>query len=98
QKNDISLPFLDRKIKVPDPFICSRQIGELMIVGRKKSSRSPRHVMETLRHRPGDGYPVKRARAPADFIQQDETALSCIMQNIRGLLHLHHESRLAARQ
>src|SRR5215831_18907802 len=98
QKNDVALPFLNRKVEVPDPFLGPRQIGELVIVRRKKSARSPRHIMKALRHGPGDRDPVKRARAPTHFIEQDEATLSCMTQDIRGLLHLHHESRLSARQ
>ena len=40
---------------------------------------------------------VGRGAAP-DFVEQDERAIGGVMQDLRGLAHLHHERALAGRQ
>ena len=50
-----------------------------------------------LGHRPRQAQAVERRRAAADLVEDDEAAGRRRVQNRRGLLHLDHERRLAAR-
>ena len=50
-----------------------------------------------LGHRPGDAQPVEGRRAAADLVEHDQAARGGAVEDVRGLLHLDHEGRLAAR-
>ena len=53
-------------------------------------------VVEKFGHAPGDGKSVEGRRAAADLIEDHETAIARVVHDVRGLVHLHHESRLTA--
>ena len=46
---------------------------------------------------PGEAQPVEGRRAAADLVEDDEAARRGAVQDVRRLLHLDHEGRLAAR-
>ena len=55
-------------------------------------------LVQMLDRRPGYGEPVEGRGAAADFVQNDQRALAGLIEDRRGLDHLDHESRVAARQ
>lgn len=68
-----------------------------MIVGGEEGLR-PHGIVEMLHDRPGQTEPIEGAGASPDFIQHDEAPRRGIVEDVRGLAHLHHEGRLPAGQ
>ena len=55
-------------------------------------------VVDRLDHRPGDGEAVIGRGAAADLVEDDEAARRRLGEDRRGLDHLDHEGRAAARE
>ena len=64
--------------------------------GEQASSRQP--GCADARRCPREAQAVERARAAADFVEDHQAARRGVVQNVRGLAHLHHERGLPARQ
>ena len=50
--------------------------------------------MEVFSHRPGNAQPIVGARTTTDLIENNQTALCCIIQNIGRFIHLDHKRRV----
>ena len=55
-------------------------------------------VMQMLDRGPGDRQPVEGGGAAADLVQDDQRARAGLIEDSRGLHHLHHKGRAPARQ
>ena len=64
-------------------------------MGREERARLD-FVVQKFRHAPGDGETVEGRSAAADLIENDEAPLGRVVHDIRRLVHLDHEGRLAA--
>ena len=53
--------------------------------------------VDILHNGPRNGNAVVRTRATSEFIKKHQTAIGHIVENIRSLAHLHHESGIAGR-
>ena len=97
QEYDVALPLLDPHGGVEQPRQFCRQRGELVIV-RGEQRPAAVALMQMLDRRPGDRQPVEGRGAPADFVKNHQRAFAGLIENHRGLDHLHHEGGAAARQ
>ncbi len=68
--------------------------GKLVVMGGKQGSDMRFFVAKVFHRRPGDGKPVVGAGSPPDFVQDDQAASLCIVENIRKLAHFHEEGGL----
>ena len=68
------------------------------MVVRGKQRATAIALMQVLNRRPGDRQPVEGRGAPADFVKNHQRAFAGLIENHRGLDHLHHEGGAAARQ
>src|SRR5690606_2156072 len=75
----------------------ARQLGDLEVVGGEQS-KGAHAVCQVIGTGPGQGQAVEGAGAATDFVQQHQTALGGVVQNIGGLRHLHHKGGAAAGQ
>ena len=48
---------------------------------------------ELFGNRLSQGAAIRRAGSPADFVENDQTPLGCMLQDVRRLHHLNHKSR-----
>ena len=55
-------------------------------------------VVQVLDDAPGEAQPIERAGAAANLVQDDQAARRSIVQDVRRLAHLDHESGLSTRQ
>ena len=70
-----------------------------MIVGGEEGPGAERRgVVDVFRRRPGDAEAVEGARSPPDLIQDDQTPFCGMAEDVRHLVHLHHEGALPPRQ
>ena len=66
-----------------------------MIMRCKKRFRANLlRICDIFQHRPRDGKPIKGACSSPDFIQNQQTFVRCVMQNIRNLCHFYHKRAL----
>ena len=73
-----------------------RQVGELVIMGGEQRLRPDFGVGgQIFGDRPRDAQTVERRRSSADLVEDDETARRGGVEDVRRLLHLHHERRVA---
>jgi len=74
-----------------------REPRELVEMGGEE--RPGAHALEDREaDGPGDGEPVACPGAPPDLVHDDEAAVAGAAQDVRGLVHLHQEGRLSARE
>ena len=97
QKNDLLVPFAHRDVEIADAAALLRELGQLVVVRREKRAR-PDLVVQKFRHAPCDRESVEGGCSAADFIQNDEAALSRVVYDVRCFVHFDHEGRLAARK
>ena len=97
QENDLLVPFAHRDVEIAHAARVPRQLGQLVIMGREKRARLDL-VVQKFRHAPGDRKAVEGRSAAADLIQNDQAALGRVVHDVRRLVHLDHEGRLAARE
>ena len=77
----------------------TRQVSQLVIVGRKERTRLDlRYVVQVFGDRPRDTDPVKGTGPAADLVEHDQATRRRVIQDIRRLLHLHHEGAASANQ
>ena len=66
--------------------------------GEEGLGRPFRRVVEVFRDCPGDAQAVEGARAPADFVEEDEAFGRRVVEDVRGLVHLDEEGAFAPGQ
>ena len=91
------VPFPHGDVKIRHAFAFLGQFRQLVIMGREQRARFD-FIVEKFRHAPGDRESIEGRSPAADFIENDETALRRVVHDVRRLVHLHHEGRLAARE
>ena len=65
------------------------QLAQLVIVrGKERLCADALRVQQVFHHRPGDGQAVKRAGAPADFVENDQRAAGGGAQDGLSLIHI----------
>ncbi len=97
QEHDLVLPLLHA-------HRVGRQRGQpllertqLVIVGGEQGA-APVDVVQMFERRPGDRQAIEGRRAATDLVEDDEAPRRRLVQDGRGLDHLDHEGRAAARQ
>jgi hypothetical protein len=68
---------------------------ERVVVRREEQAALPARAHHVLEHRVRDRVAVKRARAAAELVEDDERRGGCAAQDARALGALDHERRLA---
>ena len=82
-------------LKFRTPSLRDGKFRQLVIMGGKEGPRPERRgIVNIFRHRPGDAETVEGARPPADLVQDDEAPLRGVAEDVRHLVHLHHEGAL----
>ena len=71
--------------------------GQFVIVGGKKAPAFI-NFMEVFDHRPRNRQTVKGCRPTADFIQDHQGAVGCLIKDRGGFDHFNHEGRTTACQ
>ena len=97
QEHDVALPFLDPHGGVEHPRQLCRQRGQFVIM-RGKQRAAAVVLMQMFDRGPGDRQAVERRGAAPDLVEDDERAFAGLVQDCRGLDHLHHEGGTATRQ
>ena len=97
QEHDLVAPLAHRDVQVLDRRQVGRDLGQLGVVGGEQRARA-RHLGQVLGDRPGERDAVEGARAPPDLVEDHEAAVGRVVEDVRGLAHLDHERRLAARE
>src|SRR5581483_1551537 len=99
QEDDLLVPLLHGDIEVRDARTRLREIRDLVIVrGKQRDAAALGVIVQVFDDRPCERQPVERRRAAPDFVEDDERSLRRIVENVRGLVHLDHERRFAARE
>ena len=70
----------------------------MIVRGKERLRADFRGVNQILDHRPGDAQAIERAGASSDLVEDDQRVCRRAAQDVRHLVHLHHERGLAARQ
>ena len=97
QEDDLVLPLARRDVRVYDARQRVGQIGELVIVRREQRLGPAARVRRQIfGDRPRNAQTIEGGGAASDFIEHHQAARGGAMENVRGLLHLHHECGLAA--
>ena len=97
QKNDLFIPFAHGDVEIRYPFSFRGELGQLVVMGREERPR-PDFVVEEFGYAPSDGKSIESGRAAANLVEDHEAALARVVNDVRGLVHLDHEGRLAARK
>ena len=71
--------------------------GQLVVVRREQRAAAV-DLVQMLERRPGDRQAVEGRGAAADLVEDHKAARPGLVQDRRGLDHLDHEGRAAARQ
>ena len=96
QEQDLAVLLAHAHVGVVDPGESVRHAVEFVVMGgEQRLGAALRVLVQELGDGPRDADAVVRARAPADFIEQDERAVRQVVQDGRGFVHLHHERRFA---
>ena len=73
------------------------ELGELLVMRREERARAALGVaVQVLDHRPGDREAIVGRGAAADLVEDKERARGGVVQDVRRLVHLDHEGRVAA--
>src|ERR1043166_2854466 len=97
EENNLLVPFADGDIEIADAFAFYRELRQLVVMRCEQCSRFDL-VMEKFGDAPGDRQTIERRCPAADLIENHEAALGGIVNDVRGLVHLHHERGLPARE
>ena len=97
QEHHVAVPFLHPHGGVVQPLELRGQRRHLVEM-RGEQRAAAIALVQVLDGRPGDGEAVERRRAAADFVEDHQRALAGLIEDRRGLDHLDHEGRMAARQ
>ena len=87
----------DRDTVVVDAVQPSLELGELVIMGGEEGLR-PNDLRDVLDHGPGDAEAVEGRGTAADLVEDQQRLRRRIPEDIRHLVHLHHEGRLPGRE
>ena len=94
QKNNLIVPLTHRDVEIADATALLGEFGQLVIVGCEESARFD-FVVEKFRHAPCDGQPIERGCSSADLIENDETSLRGVVDDVGSFIHFDHERGLA---
>ena len=97
KEDDLTVYLTHRDIEVTDTVQRGLHLIELVIVRSKKGLSVRRMVMDVLDNSPSDRDTVISGGAASQLIKEDETALTEVIKDSRGFVHLHHKSGLALR-
>ena len=97
QEDDVALPFLYPHRVAGEAIELRGERGQLVIMRREQGAAAIA-VVEMLDRSPGDREPVIGRGAAADLVEDDEGARPRLVEDRRGLDHLDHEGRAAARE
>ena len=95
QEDDLVVPLPHRHIVVLNACPVLRQHRKLVVMGGEKRAR-PNLIIKMFGNAPGDLQAIKSRCTTANFIKDYEAAITGIVHDEGSLIHLHHESRLAA--
>ena len=96
QEHDVVLPFARRHVGVDDAGPAIGQVRQLMVMrGEERLGPGRRMARQVLRDGPGDAQPVEGRCAAANLVEHDQAPRGGRVQDVGGLLHLHHEGGLA---
>ncbi len=96
EEYDLVPRLLDRHMEILYPLEAGRHLVQFMVMGGKQHLRPASGMfVQVFGDGPCDGYAVKRARPPADFIHQHQAAVGNIVQYTRSFVHFHHKRRLS---
>ncbi len=96
QEYDAAVGLGDRYVHVDDAVVCGGHLVELVVVGGKEGlGAQVAVVVDVLDDGPGDGYAVVCRCAAAQLVEEYERAGAHVVEDGGGLVHLHHECRLA---
>ena len=83
-------------MEVPHAVIYVFQIIKFVIMSRKERLCPIAVFMYVLHDRAGDGHSVVGGSASSDLVEKHEGTRRNVVEDHRGLEHLHHEGRLSA--
>ena len=87
-----------RNVIIDNAFICTLHFVQLVIMGSEQRFGSGFGVLVyMLDNSPRDRYTVVSTRSPPQLVEQNQTPLRQIVENIGGLGHLDHKGRFAER-
>ena len=95
QKDYFTIGLADSHIVVGNTRQQISQLRQFMIMRREQGFRTqPGMVMQIFHYRPGNRNAIIGAGAAPDFIEHQQAARGSMMQDVGGLDHLYHKSRL----
>ena len=97
QKHDVTLPFLDPHRVAGERRQFRGERGQFMVMRREKGAAAI-DLVQMLERCPGDREAVEGRGAAADLVEDDKAPGPGLVQDRRGLDHLDHKGRAAARQ
>src|SRR5258708_26213652 len=95
QKNDLAGCFFDGDVNVFDRRQQIAKLRQFVIVRGKERARAG-VLLEMLDDGPGDGKTIERGRSAADFIEENETRGSRVIQDGRDFAQFDEEGRAPA--
>ena len=96
QKHHLAVDFAHAHIVVGDAAVLRLHVVELVVVGGEEGLGVQSAVLvDVLHDGPGDGDAVVGACASAQLVEEYERAFAHVVEDARGLVHLHHEGALA---
>ena len=97
QEHHVALPLLDPHGPADQVVELGGERGQLVEVGGEQRAAAV-DLVQVLDHRPGDREAIEGRGAAADLVQDHEALRRRLIEDRRGLDHLDHEGRAAARQ
>src|SRR5260370_3728123 len=97
QKDDVTLPFLDAHRVAGERREFGGERGQLVVMRREESAAAV-DLVQILKSGPGDREAAEGRGAAADLVENDKGTRARLLQDRRGLDHLDHKRRPAARQ
>ena len=89
---------LDRYIVILDALESLLHLVQLMVMGCKQGFRmSIRMFMDIFHDSPSDGNAIISTRPASQFIKENQTSRSHVVQDIRRFIHLNHKGRFTYR-
>ena len=95
QKNNLVVPLAHRLVEIANAAAFLGKFRQFVIMRREECAR-PNLVVQKFGHAPGDGKTVECRCSAADLVQNYQAPLGGVIDDVRSLVHLDHERRLAA--
>src|SRR5262249_44961471 len=90
EKYNLVPPFLHLYCGVGGAGESVGKCGQFMIVSGEQDAAAI-YLMQIFEGRPSDGETIEGGSASADFVEDNERALACLIEDRSGLHHLDHE-------